>query len=341
LRERGAITFSSSARHAGGRDEPLDRVIVMAQGKVIADGAPHEVRGNERVIGAYLGAGPSSRRGSSRPCRVDILNGVNMVVRRGEMVTLVGPNGAGKSTLVKAIVGLLPPRAGHVLLRGNDVTGERPHKIIAMGVGYVPQRENVFPSMSVEENVELGLIARRGDGAVRAHDGFELFPQLARFRRRPAGTLSGGERQMLAMARTLIAQPDVVLLDDLSRLCPSCRRRILEDRRDQRGGDDNSDGRTARAARSLCRTAAMCSTSATTASPERSGTSPRPEGRRPHLGGTRQSMRVHEPFAMAQPKGRRIALVSRSRSSRRPLARPRKSLGRSRRHQALTFAAAR
>jgi len=147
---------------------------------------------------------------------VDILHGVDVVVRRGEMVTLVGPNGAGKSTLVKAVVGLLPPRAGRVLLRGNDVTGERPHKIIAMGVGYVPQRENVFPSMTVEENVELGLIARRGDGAVRAHDVFELFPQLARLRRRPAGTLSGGERQMLAMARTLIGQPEVVLLDEPS-----------------------------------------------------------------------------------------------------------------------------
>ncbi|CAN5312590.1 ABC transporter ATP-binding protein [soil metagenome] len=147
---------------------------------------------------------------------VDILHGVNVVVRRGEMVTLVGPNGAGKSTLVKAVVGLLPPRTGRVLLHGVDVTGERPHKIIAKGVGYVPQRENVFPSMTVEENVELGLISSRGDRPVRAHDGFELFPQLARLRRRPAGTLSGGERQMLAMARTLIAQPEVILLDEPS-----------------------------------------------------------------------------------------------------------------------------
>jgi len=147
---------------------------------------------------------------------VDILHGVDIVVRRGEMVTLVGPNGAGKSTLVKAVVGLLPPRGGRVLLRGKDVTGERPHRIIANGVGYVPQRENVFPSMTVEENVELGLTARRGDGAARADDVYELFPQLAGLRRRPAGTLSGGERQMLAMARTLIAQPEVVLLDEPS-----------------------------------------------------------------------------------------------------------------------------
>jgi ABC-type branched-subunit amino acid transport system ATPase component len=147
---------------------------------------------------------------------VDILHGVDIVVRRGEMVTLVGPNGAGKSTLVKAVVGLLPPRGGRVLLRGEDVTGERPHRIIAKGVGYVPQRENVFPSMTVEENVELGLTARRGNGAVRARNVYELFPRLAGLRRRPAGTLSGGERQMLALARTLIGQPEVVLLDEPS-----------------------------------------------------------------------------------------------------------------------------
>jgi ABC-type branched-subunit amino acid transport system ATPase component len=147
---------------------------------------------------------------------VDILRGVNVVVRREEIVTLVGPNGAGKSTLVKAVVGLLRPRGGRILLRGEDVTGERPHRIAMQGVGYVPQRENIFPSMTVEENVELGLIARRRDGAVRAHDMFELFPRLAARRRQPAGTLSGGERQMLALARTLMAQPDVILLDEPS-----------------------------------------------------------------------------------------------------------------------------
>jgi ABC-type branched-subunit amino acid transport system ATPase component len=147
---------------------------------------------------------------------VDILHGVDVVVRRGEIVTLVGPNGAGKSTLVKAIVGLLPPRGGRVLLRGEDVTGERPHRIVAKGVGYVPQRDNVFPSMTVEENLELGLTARRGDGRSRAQGVFELFPLLAARRRQPAGTLSGGERQMLAMARALMAEPDVLLLDEPS-----------------------------------------------------------------------------------------------------------------------------
>jgi ABC-type branched-subunit amino acid transport system ATPase component len=147
---------------------------------------------------------------------VDILHGVDVVVGRGEMVTLVGPNGAGKSTLVKAVVGLMPPRGGRVLLHGEDVTGERAHRIVAKGVGYVPQRENVFPTLTVEENVELGLITRRGDGAGGTEGVYQLFPQLAARRRQAAGTLSGGERQMLAMARTLAAGPDVVLLDEPS-----------------------------------------------------------------------------------------------------------------------------
>jgi ABC-type branched-subunit amino acid transport system ATPase component len=152
---------------------------------------------------------------------VDILHGVDLVVHPGEMVTLVGPNGAGKSTLVKSVVGLLPPRSGRVLLRGEDITGERPHRIAAKGVGYVPQREHVFASMTVEENVELGLTPRRGDGGglsntERLREVYELFPQLAGRRRQAAGTLSGGERQMLAMARTLAAAPDVVVLDEPS-----------------------------------------------------------------------------------------------------------------------------
>jgi ABC-type branched-subunit amino acid transport system ATPase component len=148
---------------------------------------------------------------------VDVLHGVDVVVRRSEMVTLVGPNGAGKSTLVKTVVGLLRPRAGRVLLHGEDITGERTHRIVAKGVGYVPQRDNVFPSMTVEENLELGLTPlRSGGGAARMQKVFELFPQLAARGRQAAGTLSGGERQMLAMARTLIAAPEVVLLDEPS-----------------------------------------------------------------------------------------------------------------------------
>jgi neutral amino acid transport system ATP-binding protein len=145
---------------------------------------------------------------------VDVLHGVDITVERGEMVTLIGPNGAGKSTLVKAVVGLLRPRDGRVLLRDEDITGERPHRIVAQGVGYVPQRESVFPSMTVQENLELGLLHTRN--GPRIEEMLMLFPQLEARRRQPAGTLSGGERQMLAMARALISDPEVVLLDEPS-----------------------------------------------------------------------------------------------------------------------------
>jgi neutral amino acid transport system ATP-binding protein len=147
---------------------------------------------------------------------VDILRGVDVDVRAGEMVTIVGPNGAGKSTLVKAIIGLLEPRAGTILLRGEEIGGEKAHRVAARGVGYVPQRDNVFRTMTVEENLELGVIPGRHDLRERLPVVLELFPQLARRRRQTAGSLSGGERQMLAIARTLVADPHVLLLDEPS-----------------------------------------------------------------------------------------------------------------------------
>jgi ABC-type branched-subunit amino acid transport system ATPase component len=147
---------------------------------------------------------------------VDVLRGVDVDVRAGEMVTIVGPNGAGKSTLVKAIIGLLEPRAGTILLRGEEIGGEKAHRVAARGVGYVPQRDNVFRTMTVEENLELGVIPGRHDLRERLPVVLELFPQLARRRRQTAGSLSGGERQMLAIARTLVADPHVLLLDEPS-----------------------------------------------------------------------------------------------------------------------------
>jgi neutral amino acid transport system ATP-binding protein len=145
------------------------------------------------------------------------LNGVDAVVAENEIVAIIGPNGAGKSTLIKAVIGLLQPRQGRIVFRGGDVTGLRPHRIVARGIGYVPQRLNVFPSMTVEENLELGGRAcglRHVQPRIEAM--YTLFPQLAERRRQIAGILSGGERQMVALARTLLPEPQLLLLDEPS-----------------------------------------------------------------------------------------------------------------------------
>ena len=148
---------------------------------------------------------------------VDILNGVNLAIDMGEIVTVLGPNGAGKSTLAKTIFGLLRPRQGSVTLRGAPITGLKPSQITRKGVGYVPQLANVFPSMTVQENLELGLTPRStGDARQRFAAMYALFPRLAERRRQVTGTMSGGERQMVAMARALMPEPDVLLLDEPS-----------------------------------------------------------------------------------------------------------------------------
>lgn len=148
---------------------------------------------------------------------VNILNGIDLSVDEGQIVTIVGPNGAGKSTLIKTIFGHLRPRAGRVLLHDQDITGERPHTIARRGVTYVPQLGNVFGTLTVEENLEMGAIGRRNlDVRERIEAMFTLFPVLAERRRQKAGSMSGGERQMVAMARALIPEPEILLLDEPS-----------------------------------------------------------------------------------------------------------------------------
>jgi branched-chain amino acid transport system ATP-binding protein len=147
---------------------------------------------------------------------VDILNGCSLELRRGELIGIIGPNGAGKSTLLKALFGLLDVREGAVLYKGEDISRAQAHELVEQGIGYVPQRDNVFPSLTVEENLEMGAFLRPKTFRTRLDFVGEMFPRLAERLKQRAGSLSGGERQMLAMSRALMMDPEVILLDEPS-----------------------------------------------------------------------------------------------------------------------------
>ncbi len=147
---------------------------------------------------------------------LDILQGVNFRIVPGELVAVIGPNGAGKSTLAKAIFGLLNPNRGTIIFKGENIAGLKSDRIVRKGMCYVPQISNVFTSLSVEENLEMGAFIRSGS-LKSVKDGiYNMFPRLAQRRKQAAGTLSGGERQMLAMGRALMLEPDLLLLDEPS-----------------------------------------------------------------------------------------------------------------------------
>lgn len=147
---------------------------------------------------------------------VNILNGCDLTLDEREIVGVIGPNGAGKSTLVKAMFGLLPVRSGKVWLRGDDITNLSAHELVSKGVGYVPQVQNIFFSLTVEENLQMGLYLQPKRFAERLRFVADLFPLLAERRKQKAGALSGGERQMLAMGRALMMEPSVLFLDEPS-----------------------------------------------------------------------------------------------------------------------------
>ena len=147
---------------------------------------------------------------------VDILRGVDLTLADGELVGIIGPNGAGKSTLIKAIFGLVPVRNGRVTLRGEDISNLPAHALVARGVGYVPQRANVFPSLTVEDNLRMGLYLNPKAWDARSDAVTEIFPLLAERSEQRAGYLSGGERQMVAIGRALMMDPSVLLLDEPS-----------------------------------------------------------------------------------------------------------------------------
>ncbi|MGF1500831.1 MAG: ABC transporter ATP-binding protein [Paracoccaceae bacterium] len=159
----------------------------------------------------------------------DILHGVTLAVEAGEIVVVIGPNGAGKSTAIKAVFGLLRLSSGRIRLAGRDITGMATARVVREGVAYVPQVANVFPSLSVEENLEMGGFTRTGDLGPRIAEIYAMFPDLAAKRRQAAGTLSGGQRQMVAMGKALMIAPRILLLDEpTAGLSPKYQAEILE-----------------------------------------------------------------------------------------------------------------
>ncbi len=145
---------------------------------------------------------------------MNILNGVNMTIEADDIGVIVGPNGAGKSTMLKAVFGLLVVNQGEILLRGEPIHNLPPNQLVARGMGFVPQENNVFPSLTVKENLEMGAYLKPGNVKRMLDNIYGFFPPLLEKRHQPAGELSGGQRQMVAMGRALMAEPDVLLLDE-------------------------------------------------------------------------------------------------------------------------------
>jgi branched-chain amino acid transport system ATP-binding protein len=156
----------------------------------------------KNVVGGYGGA--------------PILNGVNIAIEQSDIGVIVGPNGAGKSTTLKAIFGLLKVTGGSVSFQGDEITNSLPDKLVPRGLSFVPQEKNVFTSMTVQENLEMGAFIRRDDISGTLNEIFDMFPVLAEKRRQPAGELSGGQRQMVAMGRALMSKPKLLMLDEPS-----------------------------------------------------------------------------------------------------------------------------
>jgi branched-chain amino acid transport system ATP-binding protein len=147
---------------------------------------------------------------------VNILNSTILYADKGELIGIIGPNGAGKSTLLKAIFGLVKVREGSITLNGENITGLKPNQLVSKGVGFIPQTNNVFPSLTIEENLQMGIFQEPGKYNERLDFVVSIFEELGKRLKQRAGSLSGGERQMVAMGRALMMNPAVLLLDEPS-----------------------------------------------------------------------------------------------------------------------------
>ncbi|MFW5642757.1 MAG: ABC transporter ATP-binding protein [Alkalispirochaeta sp.] len=162
---------------------------------------------------------------------IQALRGIDLVINRGEIITLIGANGAGKSTTLMSISGVVPPKSGEILLDGESIAGMEPDRIVALGVSQVPEGRHIFPHLTVRENLDLGALLRNNKEEIRRDIEYvyTLFPILAERRHQAGGTLSGGEQQMLAISRAIMARPKILLLDEPSLgLAPLIVQKIFE-----------------------------------------------------------------------------------------------------------------